>query len=331
MAVYPRLAALVVAGLVFSSCGSDDSTDGGGGADDASVAESTGPTQVPEPTTVWVGSSEGTNLLKVDPATRQAEEIAVDDGPWKVEYVDGSLWTQTPNLQRRDPATGQPSDVLFDEISAHDFLVDGDGVWMSLRDEPKLVRYDLATGKPEDEVQLPEDVWLESMALHGDSMIASNYYNGTAVRIDLETGEVTGRYNPDEVIWDVQLVGDSLWVAHYGGLIELDAETLAPRTTVPGVEAAFALDVDETGQVWVGIDDMVGTMDGTTGQFEPVATIGGAEGGFVDDIEASAQSIWITHDDVGLLRLDRATNQLDEPIPLPGAGAFAPTFDIALQ
>ncbi len=331
MSVHPRLAVLVVAGLLLTSCGGDD------GDADGSDAETTvvtvGPTEVPEPTTVWVGSSEASALLKVDPATRGTEEIAVDEGPWKVEYVDGALWTQAPQLQRRDPATGQPSDVLFDEVSAHDFLIDGDGVWMSLRGEPKLVRYDLASGKPVDELHLQsEDVWLEYMALDGNAMLASNFYDGTAVRVDLETGEVLESYSPDEVIWDVQLIDDSLWVAHYGGLVELDAETLEPRTTIPGVEAAFALAADESGQLWVGLRDMVGTIDEGTGQLKPVATLDNATGGgTVDDIEVSEGSVWITHEDLGLLRLDRATSQLDEPISLPGAGAFAPTFDIALQ
>lgn len=329
MAILARASLLVLAGLLLSSCGDD------GGAD-ASDVETTvvtaGPTTVPEPTTVWVGSSETRTLLKVDPATRGTEEISVDDGPWKVEYVDGALWTRTPHLQRRDPATGQPSDVLFSEVDARDFLVDGDGIWMSLQHEAKLVRYDLATGKPEDEVQLPsEDLWLEDMTLAGDAMLGENSYDGTAVRIDLDSGEILGSYNPDAVIWDVQVNGDSLWVAHYDGLVELDAETLEPRTTIPGVEAAFALATDETGQVWVGLKDMIGTIDESSGQFKPTATIGGAAGGSVDDIEVSASSVWFAHEDAGLLRLDRATSQLDQPIPLPGAGAFAPTFEVALQ
>ena len=268
-----------------------------------------------------------------DPTTSGVEEIAVDEGPWKVEYVDGTLWAETPQVQRLDSTTGQPTDVLFEEADVYDFLVDGDGVWMSLKDAPKLVRYDLASGKPEGEVQLPsEDLNLEYMALYGDSMLAANAYDATAVRIDLENGAVAASYNPDNVIWDVQLVGDSLWVAHYGGLVELDAETLEPRLTVPGVEAAFALDADENGQLWIGLRDMVGTIDESNGQFKPVATISGDSGaGTVDDIEVSEKSVWITHEDVGLVRLDRATNQLDEPIAIPGAGAFAPVFDIALQ
>ena len=332
MPVHARLAVLVLAGLLLTSCGGDDGPDGSNGVDDELAVEGAGPTLVPEPTTLWVGSSEASALLKVDPATRTVDEVAVDDGPWKVEHVDGSLWARTPEVQRLDESTGQPTDVLFEELAVHDFLVDGDGIWMSLQDEPKLVRYDLASGQPEDEVQLPsEDFNLEHMALHGDFILASNSYDATAVRIDLSTGEVAGLYNPDEVIWDVELIDDSLWVAHYGGLVELDAETLEPRRTIQGVAAAYALTADETGKLWVGLDDKVGTIN-DSGQLEPVvAAISGGDGaGNVDDIEVSESSVWITHEDVGLVRLDRATSQLDQPITLPGAGAFAPTFDIAL-
>ena len=333
MSVFPRLAVLVVAGVLLSSCGEDDGTDSADGSADGTTVVTVAPTAGPEPTTVWVGSSEASALLKIDPATRAVEEVAVDEGPWKVEYVDGTLWAETPQVQRIDTTTGQPSDVLFEEASVYDFLVASDGVWMSLKDAPKLVRYDLASGKPEDEIQLPsEDLSLEYMALYGDSMLAANSYDATAVRIDLENGAVAASYNPDEIIWDTQLVGDSLWVAHYGGLVELDAETLEPRLTVPGVEAAFALAADENGQLWVGLRDMVGTIDESSGQLKPVATISADSGaGTVDDIEVSEKSVWITHEDVGLVRLDRATNQLDEPIAIPGAGAFAPVFDIALQ
>ncbi|MDZ5620056.1 hypothetical protein SFC88_04435 [Nocardioides sp. HM23] len=335
MSVSARSAALVIAGLLLTACGGDDGSEGSddSGGSAGQVTEDAGPTAVAEPTTVWVGSSEASALLKVDPATRAVEKIPVDEGPWKVAFAESSLWVQTPEVQRRDPTTGQPSDILFEEVYVHDFLVDGDGIWMSLRDEPKLVRYDLASGQPEDEVQLPSaDFNLEYLALQGDSMLAANSYDGTAVRIDLTTGEVVGRYNPDEVIWDVQLIDDSLWVAHYGGLVELDAATLAPRRTIQGVEAAYALSADETGQLWVGLDDMVGTID-DSGQFQPVAASvsDGTGAGNVDDIEVSEQSVWITHEDVGLVRLDRATGQLDEPVALPGVGAFAPTFDIALQ
>ena len=333
MSVHPRLAVLVVAGVLLSSCGGDDGTGSADSSDDGTTVVTVAPTAVPEPTTVWVGSSEATVLLKVDPTTRGVEEIAVDDGPWKVEYVGGTLWAETPQVQRLDSTTGQPTDVLFEDAHVYDFLVDGDGVWMSLKDAPKLVRYDLASGKPVDEIQLPsDDLNLEYLELYGNSMLAANAYDATAVRIDLENGAVAASYNPDNVIWDVQLVGDSLWVAHYGGLVELDAETLEPRLTVPGVDAAFALDADENGQLWVGLSDMVGTIDESSGQFKPVATISGDTGtGTVDDIEVSEKAVWITHEDVGLVRLDRATNQLDEPIAIPGAGAFAPVFDIALQ
>ena len=333
MSVHPRLAALVLAGLLLTACGDDGS--GGSGSDDSGEApatESAGPTATPEPTAVWVGSSETSKLLKVDPATRAVEEFSVAEGPWKVEYVDGTLWVRTPQAQRIDPATGQPTDVLFDEVYAHDFLVDGDGVWMSLRDTPKLVRYDLESGQPVDEVTLPtEDLNLEHMALHDGSIVGANFYDGTAVRIDLENGAVARTYDPDDVIWDIELVGDSLWVAHYTGLVELDAESFEVRRTVQGVDAAYTLDADETGRLWVGLDEMVGTIS-ESGQLEPVATVSDGSGaGNVDDIEVSEGSAWITHEDVGLVRLDRETSQLDEPIPLPGVGTFAPTFDIALQ
>lgn len=324
-------AALVVAGLLLTGCGEGEA----GGSDSEGVEEVTetvAPATVPEPTTVWVGSSEASALLKVDPATGATEEVAVDEGPWKVEYVDGSLWVRTPEVQRLDPATGQPTDILFEEIDVHDFLVDDNGIWLSLRDEPKLVRYDVASGQPQDEVQLPsEDVDLEHLTPYGDSMLAVNSYNATAVRVDLGSGEIAAEYDPEEVIWDVQLVGDSLWIAHYGGLVELDAETLAVQRSVQGVDAAYALAVDETGVLWVGLDEMVGTI-GENGQLTPVATgLGADSGGNVDDLEVSDASVWITHEGIGLLRLDRATSQLDAPIPVPGVGAFAPTFDIALQ
>lgn len=343
MSVYPRVAALVFAGLLLSACGSDDGSNAGGdnpgGGDSAASpglgqgAEGAGSGQVPEPATVWVGSSEGSVLLKIDPTTRAVEKHQVSEGPWRVEYADGSVWVRTPQVQRIDPTTLQAADVLPEDLYVHDSLVDGDGIWVSHRDEPKLVRYDIATGTPGEEVELPsEDLNLENMVLHDGSMLAENYYDGTAVRVNLETGEVEGRYNPDEVIWDVQLLGDSLWVAHDGGLAELDAATLEPRQVIEGVDAAYALDVDETGRLWVGLDDSVGTIN-ENGQLERVGNNVDPDtgGGRIEDIKVSERSVWIAHADVGLVRLDRATSQLDQPIRLPGVGAFAPGFDLALQ
>lgn len=337
MSGYRPLVAVVVACLLMSSCGDDG---GGPSADDASrepglgnAAQGAGSTLVPEPSTIWVGSSEASALLKVDTATRSVEQIKVNEGPWQVEYVDGSVWVRTPQVQRINPDTGEPGDVLPEDVQVYDFLVDGDGIWVSLRDEPKLVRYDLATGTAGQEVELPsEDLTLENMTLSDGFMLAENSYDGTAVRIDLETGEVVARYNPDAVIWDLQLLGDSLWVAHYDGLVELDAETLKPREVVQDVDAAYALDADETGRLWVGLDDSIGTMN-DSGQLERVGNnvSDGSGGGSVDDLKVSEKSVWIAHADVGLVRMDRATSQLDEPIRLPGAGAFAPGFEVALQ
>jgi hypothetical protein len=339
MSVHPRLAALVLAVLLLSSCG-----DGGDGGDGAAGnggaggglgegAQNAATSLVPEPTTVWVGSAEASALLKISPTSRAVQRTDVNEGPWRVDYVDGSVWVRTPQVQRIDPATGAASDVLPEDVYVHDFLVDGDGIWASLRDEPKLVRYDVATGTPGDEVELPsEDLNLESMTLRDGFMLAENSWDGTVVKIDLETGEVAALYNPDQVIWDLQVVDDSLWVAHYGGLVELDAGTLELRQTVEGVDAAYALDLDETGRIWVGLDDSVGTMN-DSGQLERAGNNVDADsgGGRVEDIKVSEESVWVAHGDVGLVRLDRATGALDEPIRLPGVGAFAPGFDLALQ
>jgi glutamine cyclotransferase len=338
MSVHPRLASLVLAALLLTSCGDGGSGggDGAAGKDGGGLgqgAQNAGTTLVPEPTTVWVGSAEASALLKISPTSGAVERTDVNEGPWRLDYVDGSVWVRTPQVQRIDPATGAASDVLPEDVYVHDFLVDGDGIWASLRDEPKLVRYDVATGTPEEEVKLPsEDLNLEKMILRDGYLLAANFWDGTAVKIDLETGEVAARYDPDSVIWDLQLVDDSLWVAHYDGLVELDADTLEVRQTVDGVDAAYALDVDESGQLWVGLDDSVGTIN-DSGQVERAGNNVDADsgGGRIEDIKVSEESVWVAHGDVGLVRLDRATGALDEPIKIPGVGAFAPGFQLALQ
>ena len=206
MSVSPRLAALAITGLLLGACGSDDSggEDRADGGAPGGAANNAGSTLVPEPTTLWVGSSEASALLKVDPVSRAVEEFPVDEGPWKVEYADGSVWVRTPRLHQVDPSTGQATAVLPEDLYIHDFLVDGDGVWVSHRDEPKLVRYDLESSEALEEVELPtEDLNLEMMTLQDGFMVGVNYYNGTAVRIDLESGEIAGSYDPDAVIWDI--------------------------------------------------------------------------------------------------------------------------------
>lgn len=321
--------ALATAGLLsVLLAGCSDDPESGGTADDAATA----PTAVPEPSTLWVASPEAGALVKVDAESDAVEPIKVDDGPWQVAATSDAVYVNAAGLQRVDPATNEVTAVGDgDYISG--FALDEDGAWAGLRDEPKLVRYDLESGEVTDEVDLQEkNLTLEHMTIEGDRLIAENSYDGTVLAIDLTSGEVTATYSPDEVVWDVQPAGDAIWVAHYGGLVELDAATLEPRREVPDVDAAFALDLDETGQVWAGTAQSVGTVS-DDGEFQPVvdAVAEKVKSGSVDDIQVSEDSVWIAHGDAGLVRLDRASQELDAPVDLPGTGAFATSFEIALQ
>lgn len=317
--------------LLLAGCGDDSGDDSGGGS--APTADS-GPTAVPEPSTVWVASPEAAALLQVDPSGGSVEPVKVDDGPWQVTATTDAVWINAAGLQSVDAGTGEVTALDADGRSITGFVLDDEGgAWAGLRDEPTLVHYDLESGEVTEEVALQEeDLTLEHMTLEGTDLIAENSYDGSVLKIDISSGEVTARYSPDEVVWDVQPAEDGIWVAHYGGLVELDASTFEPRVEVPDVDAAFALDLDETGQLWVGTAQSVGTVS-ADGAFEPVvdAVTDEAATGTVDDVKVSEDSVWIAHGDAGLVRLDRASQQLDEPIDLPGTGAFATSFEIALQ
>lgn len=333
MSVHRSLAALATLSLLLTACGGD-ADEGASGSENAGSPEAGGPTTVPEPSTVWVASYEEQALVKVDAATGDVEEIAVEDGPWQVDVVDDSVWIRSFRVQRIDPGSGEATDIGTEDQYAQGFLVQDDGVWVDLRDEDKLVRLDPESGETLEEVELQsEDVDLDGLSVDGSSLLAANTYDGTAVKIDLESGEIEEVYDPDAVVWDVLRLEDSLWVAHYSGLTELDAETFEVRREIEGVDdGVFALDVDEDGRLWVAQAQSVGTID-EAGQVETVvdAVTDTVDLGIVDDLKVSEDSVWITHGDAGLVRLDRETGELDEPIAIPGAGAFATSFEIALQ
>jgi WD40 repeat protein len=334
MRIRPGLAALAATTLLLAACGDDSGTATGSGEDTEEAAPQSQPTLVPEPATVWVSSPDTQELYEIDVATRTvASEVPVDGYITQSAFHDGAMWVAAGALYRMDPSSRMIEQRSPDEQEVASFAWDGDRLWASEGDDGASVyELDPETGEVLDTVEIPgEDVDPEDLVPYGDHMLALNTYDHTIMSIDLETGEFESVGHNDSIVWDLALVNDVLHASTYDGFLTLDPETLETTAEVDE-EAAFASDPDEDGVLWLGRSGELGRFDPEAGQYEVVsAEVPGGEGGKVDDLKVSEDSVWMVFDTHVLVRHDRTTGQFDPPIPLPEGAGGVPVYGIALQ
>lgn len=185
---------------------------------------------------LWVKADDG-RVVRLDPATNEIQaEIQAGSDTETCQGLGagaGDVWTcDERDLVRIDPMTNGvaatvPVDKFYDSGQIpvafdHAWVLAGDGsTLVGVRDDAVDVEHDLGvrcTGIAADEVAL----W------------AACIEDGTAIRIDPETGEVTDRIQGLEGARIVSVGFGNVWVGYSGGVALIDGGT----TEVVGVAEA---------------------------------------------------------------------------------------------
>lgn len=244
----------------------------------------------------------GSSIVKVDPKTSQivGDPIPVPQ-PEDIAFGDGTLWVTTVG----SGDLGVPSDT--DAVSHID---------PETGNVLSTVKVDRG---PVSLAFTPEVVWIVNFGMDGD----------TVIRIDPKTGQISGApIQTGRAPLSLALGDGSLWVANHDAhtvtRIDLASNQVVANISVPSEPHRVAFG---EGAVWVANwhINSVSRIDPQKNQIvgEPIP-IGFHAGNMV----AGLGSVWVTSDyrgpmdgapeDVVLIRIDPATNQAVETIPLGG-------------
>ena len=183
--------------------------------------------------TLWVGSIEGTSILRIG-STGDAigEPIEIGDTPKSLAFGGGSVWAAAfnePTIAEIDPSTGEVVDTFTTKAKFPAAIIwAGDSLWIADVVKEAVVRYTPSTG----EQQLIE-VGDAPTAIAGteEALFVANFNDESITKIDVESGTVDGDavtiggkpggiYSADGFVWITRAEDDFLF--------RLDPETMAP-------------------------------------------------------------------------------------------------------
>lgn len=178
---------------------------------------------------LWVKADDG-RVVRLDPTTNEsvAEVQAGSDSEicQGIGAGDGELWTcDERDLVRIDPATNEvvatvPVDKFYD---SGQIPVAFDHAWALADDGSVLV------GVADDAVDVEFDLGVRCTGITAgdDALWAACIEDGTVIRIDPATGEVTQRIEGLDDARVISAEGGDVWVGYSGGVALIDATTAA--------------------------------------------------------------------------------------------------------
>lgn len=329
-----RLLALAVALSALAACSGDD------GGEEASTDSSTAPTTTAPPVTLptpepadpvrvpvaervesrfeiiggpdWLAEADGSlwvkvddgRVVRIDPATNQvvAEIQAGSDSEicQGIGAGDGEVWTcDEQDIVRIDPATNEvAARVAVDKFyDSGQIPVAFNHAWVLADDGSVLV------GVRDDAVDVEIDLGVRCIGIAAgeDALWAACLEDGTAIRIDPETGEVTDRIPGLEGARFISVDAGNVWVGYSGGVAVIDAATTEVVGVTDGPLAQSGSLAASDGGVWVRRPGSLRRVDEDLEVVEEVV-IPEESGG---SVIVAFGSIWTSaYDDAVVYRLD---------------------------
>lgn len=279
---------------------------------DASTATTRTPTEQPT-------SSPSSSLLtatQLDDVPGVRTYDARPNPDWVV-LAGGTAWVANVGhgVGRYDAHTGRPRGSVGTGMDICTAMVAGFGsLWAVDCPSRRLSRFDLATGRPQDTIQLPFDGIQEegALAAGGGGVYVVAAGGSEIARIDPRTDRVAARFPAPVGAAGVRYGFGSLWVTSPGGetVARLDPRDGSLQATVGISIDAYFLDVGH-GAVWVmaNASSEVFRIDPRTEQVEATIDVSdtAVEGG---DLAVGGDAVWARVSDVLVARIDPATNHV---------------------
>jgi len=221
------------------------------------------------------------NLVKStspDPALVSEASRMIDESAWEIYTVSDGL----------------PSN----EVQA--LALDGDALWVGT--SKGLVKLDLSGGAPTVSPDTPSIGPLNVKAIAvGEREIWIGTLNSGVLRIDKETGRIRSYTQleglPSRHITDVEILGDEVWVASFGGVAYLDREADAwvKFTTEEGLPGNDAVDISLTPTaVWVATSmNGLAVFDRETKTWRSLRREDGLPSDSIRSVVATENAVWL--------------------------------------
>lgn len=300
--------------LLLAACGSDD---GNGSEEREPAAEAP-----PQATALWVASLSADEVYRLDLETNELGSASAVDSAATLAVTSDAAWIDGYDGVRIG------DDLSVEDLDLEDGLGDsvdsvgasGDQVWFAV-DDPSaaVVPYDIASGELGERIELDiEDFSPDQIIVTDGALYVVNGWDSSLVKVDTGSGEVAVVEN-ESVSPDIALIGDSLWVAGYTSVMQIDAESFELVEQYPVEDVtAWTITGDEESGVWVGTQEStVARLDTETGtlttelELPEVDDIVG-----IDKIRIVNGELWIVRPTDELLRYDLESLELLETYPL---------------
>ena len=249
---------------------------------------------------VWVSDAGGAQLLRVDPATGEADVTTeLDATPCEITVAYGSLWvvTQSGWVDRVDPATGERIARVRVGLQSYQAMATPKAMWVSNRGDGTLTKIDPKTNEAVDTVRTA-GVQPGGMVFASGSLWIGDDTSGSRnlLRMDLDTGELTKvRSGGTRPAYLAEVDGD-VWVSNYddGTVSHIDGRSGSLVATVDIGTSPVNLKPGPTGttEVWVP-DDLENTVTQVDARSDKVIETYQLEGGPAV-VRAVGDDIWVT-------------------------------------
>lgn len=322
------LAAALV--LLLAACGGDDS-----GSDDVPPGETDETTstegEVEAAESLWVVSTDADSVHQIDLETGEVlSTLTIEGFPTDVVAAFGAVWVADASgggIIRIDPATAEITDT-YEVGDARALAVGDELLWASFIDEPSIAGIDPESGEVVTEVDLSggeENQWPDSLVVLDDgTIVAEESYAAGLMLIDPDEGVVTS-VDLEDVVTDLAVVDDLVYVASFGEVLVVDPATLETEEVLDADARPWALaPVPDSRTMWVAsTSGSATTLDIETGAFGEPTELGE---GSPQDVLVNGDEVWVVDDAGGLFRLDAASGELLDTYELPDV----PGLDAAL-
>jgi streptogramin lyase len=307
----------------------------------------------------WVADAGLDQILRVDPETGEIEAIQLDSSPTAIAVGGGAVWAtsnergNTGVLTRYDLADSSLGTMNLD-FCMNDVAVIGTSLWASDYCNGEVHRFDPVTASANPRLVMPSVTQGPSVSVGGNPRalgVADGLLwvatGSEIVRVDPERNEVVGE--PTVIRDEVQYLmssGDTVFASSFTGVYRL-GEGLPVRDPAPvptpeekqkvaigtcEIEQVMCVPLDREwsvvgagfGSAWVGnIGEGktfgIARFDATSGEQSASLPLDG----FVQDFAADDRWMWVLldkSDQLELLRIDPATNEVTATYDLGGAG-----------
>ena len=262
---------------------------------------------------VWVAHGGDQTLMRIDPAAGEAgEAIPLGTLPGAVVVTDDSVWVgsiEGSSIVRIVPGgEGDEAEVTDVKVGrTPQAIALGDGsLWVAAFDDGTIWRIDLASGEPEGEPFQLQDSFPSAIAYGFGSLWVTDVVDDTLLRLDEATGEIEQTIAVGDSPTGIAIDENGVWVANFNDatVSHIDPETNAAvgdAVVVGGKPGGIAAGDD---YIWVTRqppeeqDDIPqGERKGSLIRIDPVEnewtgevfTVGDAPQGIV----VGAGSIWV--------------------------------------